>query len=278
MSLEPMTSLKQRAMGIMRMLLTAAFLLALAPNAYAAAVPQPIFTPNDSWSYHVSVQKNGRQSDLHVTVSVMRIGSDSVVVTEKTDVNPDRVQSMMLGLDWSRRRSVNGQEITVNQPFSFPLDVGKTWRLEYTEQNPSPQKLRETDTLPYKVVGWEEVTVPAGKFRALKIESDGRWTADVPPRVLNGALVARQGSVVSQTTESRVVQGVRVSGRYYKCSWYVPEVKRWVKSTEENYNSNGSLNEVVMDELESFDVGGAPKPQDSPTVQPTIPSPSKDGI
>jgi hypothetical protein len=226
----------------------------------------------------VSIQKNGRQSDLHVTVSVMRVGSDSVVVSEKTDANPDRVQSMMLGLDWSRRRSVNGQEITVNQPFSFPLDVGKTWRLEYTEQNPNPQKLRETDTLPYKVVGWEEVTVPAGKFRALKIESDGRWMADVPPRVLNGALVARQGSVVSQTTESRVAQGVRVSGRYYKCFWYVPEVKRWVKSTEENYNSNGSLSEVVTDELENFDVGGAPKPQGSPTVQPTIPSPNKDGI
>jgi hypothetical protein len=272
-----MTSVKQRTM-IMKMLLTGAFLSALAPNAYAAAVSQPTFTVDDSWSYHQSVQKNGVASDSHVTLSVMRFGSDSVVVTTKTKENPDRVQSLMLGLDWSLRRSVNGQETTVDQPLSFPLEVGKTWRLEFTEQNPSPQKLRETDTLPYKVVGWEEITAPAGKFHALKIESEGRWTADVAPRVLNGAVVARQGSALSQTTESQVVHGLRISGRYYKCFWYAPEVKRWVKSTEENYSSNGSLGFAVRDELERFDVSGAPKPQGSPTVQPAIPSPNKDGI
>ena len=262
----------------MRMLLTAAFLFTLAADAHAEAVSQPTFTLNDSWSYHQSIQRNGEQRDSHVTVSVMRIGSDSVVVTEKADANPNRVQSMMFGLDWSKRRSVNGQETTVNQPFSFPLNVGKTWRLEYTEQNPSPQKLRETDTLPYKVVGWEDITVPAGKFRALKIESDGRWAADIAPRVVNGALVARQRSAITQTTESRVVQGVRVSGRYYKCFWYVPEVKRWVKSTGENYSASGSLSQVVTDELEDFNVSGAGKPQSRPIGQPAPPSPNKDGI
>jgi hypothetical protein len=208
----------------------------------------------------------------------MRIGSDSVVVTQKADADPNRVQSRMYGLDWSGRRSVNGQETTVDQPFSFPLELGKTWRLEFTEQNPNPQKLRETDTYPDKVVGWEDVAVPAGKFRALKIESDGRWTADIAPRVLNGAVVARQGSALSQTTESQVVQSTRVSGRYYKCFWYAPEVKRWVKSTEENYSSNGALGFAVRDELERFDVSGAAKQQGSPTVQPAIPSSNKDGI
>lgn len=278
MSVEPTTRFEQRATSIMRTFLTAAaFLLAFAPDAYAAAVSQPTFTVNDSWSYHQFAQKKGAASDAHITVSVMRIGSDSIVVTTKTAENPDRVQSMMLGLDWSRRRSVNGRETTVDQPFSFPLEVGKTWRLEFTEQNPSPQKLRETDSLPYKVVGWEDITVPAGKFHALKIESEGRWTADVAPRVLNGALIARHGSALSQTTESQVVRGLRVSGRYYKCFWYAPEVKRWVKSTEENYSSNGSLSFAVRDELERFDVAGVPKPQ-SPTVQPAIPSPNKDGI
>ena len=53
------------------------------------------------------------------------------------------------------------------------------------------------------------------------------------------------GSALSQTTEARVVRGVRVSGRYYKCFWYAPEVKRWVKSTEENYSSNGSLSLTI---------------------------------
>jgi len=51
------------------------------------------------------------------------------------------------------------------------------------------------------VVGWEEVIVPAGKFRALKIEADGGFfRLDGPQR----------GTVKS-------------------AYWYVPEVKRWVK-------------------------------------------------
>jgi hypothetical protein len=262
----------------MRMVLAAVFLSTLAAEAYAETVPQPTFTVDDWWSYHQSVQKNGVASDSHVTLSVMRLGSDSVVVTTKAEENPGRAQSMMLGLDWSRRRSVNGQETTVDQPFTFPLEVGKTWRLEFTEQNPDPQKLRETVTLPYKVVGWEDVTVPAGKFHALKIESDGRWTADVAPRVLNGAVIAKQGSAMSQATETRVVRGVRVSGRLYKCFWYAPEVKRWVKSTEENYSPNGTLSFAVGQELERFDASGAPKPQGAPTVQPAVPSSNKDGI
>jgi hypothetical protein len=147
--------------------------------------------------------------------------------------------------------------------------VGKTWRTEYTEVNPNPQKLRETDVYPFKVVGWEDIEVPAGKFHALKIESDGRWTADLSQRLMNSAVTA-------QTTENRVVPIVRASGRYYKCFWYVPEVKRWVKSTEENYSSDGSLNNVVSDELESFHIEGAIQPEAPPAARPA--APSKDSI
>jgi hypothetical protein len=265
----------------MRTILSAAFLSALATQACADAVSRPTFTPNDSWSYHLSIQKGGTVNDSHITVSVMRVGSDSVVVTQKAAANPTHVQSMMFGLDWSRRRSVNGQETTVNQPLSFPLDVGKTWRLEYTEQNPSPQKLRETDVMPYKVVGWEDITVPAGKFHALKIEADGRWTADVSPRVINNSVVARQGAMAAQTTENSLVKGARVSGRFYKCFWYVPEVKRWVKSTEESYSSNGTLSQSASDELESFSLDGANKttPQENaPAGQPAAPAANKGSI
>jgi len=86
------------------------------------------------------------------------------------------------------------------------------------------------------------------------------------------------GSALSQTTEARVVRGVRVSGRYYKCFWYAPEVKRWVKSTEENYSSNGSLSQAVTDELERFNVGGDGKPRGESADQRSIPSPGGDGI
>jgi len=56
-------------------------------------------------------------------------------------------------------------------------------------------------TAKYKVAGWEEVAVPAGKFRALKIEGDGTYTRN----------------------------DTRQTGRSKMELWYVPEVNRWVR-------------------------------------------------
>jgi hypothetical protein len=36
--------------------------------------------------------------------------------------------------------------------------------------------------LKYRVVGWEDVEVPAGKFKALKIEADGSWSGEIAAR------------------------------------------------------------------------------------------------
>jgi hypothetical protein len=267
----------------MRTLFFAAFLCALTAGARAESIPQPTLNPHDSWSYHVTVQTRGVLKDGHITVSVTRVEPDGVLVSQKSAAAPDRVESSMFGLDWSKRRSVNGQETTVNRPFAFPLEAGKSWRVEYTEQNPNPQKLRETDVLPYKVVGWEDVTVPAGKFHALKIESVGRWTADISPRVVNNAAVAPWGGVATQSAESRIDKGLRVSGRYYKCFWYVPEVKRWVKSIEENYSANDTLSQSVTNELENYDLGAGVKPESAPrnTAPPSPPpaaAPGKNSI
>jgi hypothetical protein len=46
-----------------------------------------------------------------------------------------------------------------------------------------------------------------------------------------------------------------VSGRTYKAFWYVPDVKRWVKSDEEYYNANNVRTERYADELEAYKVG-----------------------
>lgn len=260
----------------MRTMLFAALLCAPVAAARAESVARPIFDPNDTWSYRLTVQRGSLVKQSHIVVSVTRVGADGVLVSQKTDAAPGRVVSQLYGRDWSVRRSVNGQEITVDKPFAFPLEVGKGWRIEYTEQNPNPQKIRETDVLPFKVVGWEDVTVPAGKFHALKIEAFGRWTADLSPRVVINATIARSRGVAATRAESRVVKGVRVSGRYYKCFWYVPEVKRWVKSIEENYSANGSLGDSTADELEHFDVDDAAKPESAPQPSaPVLPPPAK---
>jgi hypothetical protein len=102
------------------------------------------------------------------------------------------------------------------------------------------------------VVGYESVEVPAGKFNALKIEAEGRWTAELEPTqtVVQGAESNSAGTSITSQTQKTADK--TVSGRTYKAFWYVPEVRRWVKSVEEYYGSGGVRNERYTGELESF--------------------------
>jgi hypothetical protein len=59
--------------------------------------------------------------------------------------------------------------------FAFPLYPGKTWENSYDWEvkGAAPVKGKADDR--GKVVGWEEVQVPAGNFRALKVEVESRF-------------------------------------------------------------------------------------------------------
>ena len=92
----------------------------------------------------------------------------------------------------------------------------------------------------------------AGKFRALKIESEGHWEAQIAPgqSVVQGAQTG-QGDA-TMVTQVQSIAERQVTGRLYKAFWYAPEVKRWVKSVEEYYSNGGVRNERYTQELESF--------------------------
>ncbi len=162
----------------------------------------------------------------------------------------------LVGADWSRSRSVNGHQTVVNRPFVFPLSVGKSWELDYTEQHPNREQSSAHIKTTYTVTGWEDVTVPAGTFHALKVEGDGEWQAAIAPAVAaaSGTRVDAQGATT--VMQNRRVAASIVSGRLYKAFWYVPAVKKWVKSLEEFYDANGKRNEQYQDELVSFKVSG----------------------
>ena len=46
-----------------------------------------------------------------------------------------------------------------------------------------------------------------------------------------------------------------VSGRIYRAYWYVPDIKRYVKSVEESYNSSGFRTYRLTEELDSYKPG-----------------------
>lgn len=233
------------------------FLALIAAPLAASGQPvrAPHVLPGETWTYQVTVEGRGGWRQTREELTAVRAYPSKIVLSRKaagSDMPPTEV---MVGGDWSRVRSVNGRETVVNRPFAFPLNPGKSWKVEYTEQHPNRFHISEHWEHTYRVVGLEDVTVPAGTFRALKVEADGIWQAESAPALTSAGgtrLDASGATTILQT--QRTAPGI-VSGRTYKAFWYVPAVKRWVKSVEEYYDSNGVRSEAYTYELESYGVG-----------------------
>ncbi len=54
--------------------------------------------------------------------------------------------------------------------FNFPLNIGKTWKDQYVTKSATSASQEATYRETFAVLGWEEVAVAAGKFKALKLE------------------------------------------------------------------------------------------------------------
>ncbi len=59
--------------------------------------------------------------------------------------------------------------------FSFPLYPGKTWDNHYDWETTGAAPVKGKADDHGKVIGWEDVQVPAGTFHALKVEVDSRF-------------------------------------------------------------------------------------------------------
>ena len=86
--------------------------------------------------------------------------------------------------------------------FQFPLSPGQQYPAAWEMRRPRAGAFHVRHERRVTIVGWEEVEVPAGKFRALKIQADGHFR--------------RFDKVASDEARNTF--------------WYAPQVKRWVKS------------------------------------------------
>lgn len=232
-----------------------AFVVALfVTTAAGEVVERPVIKPNDSWTYTNTIEKNAGWRQTHDEITVVRANETEILVTIQEAGSKIPPKEQLTGPDWSRFRSVNGHEKVVNRPFTFPLSPGKTWELEYTEDHPNREYLRQQFHSNYKVVGWEQVKVPAGTFLALKIEAQGQWTADLAPSVSASASTRVDNAGSISVTRANKSAAQTATGRTYKAFWYVPEVKRYVKTVEEYFGPDGVRNERYSYELDSFKV------------------------
>ncbi len=109
--------------------------------------------------------------------------------------------------------------------FSFPLEPGQEWKMTSHWLTPD-LSLGGTTVVSGKVGNWEDITVPAGNFHALRVD-----------------------------VTNRVFGRLGTGGENDITYWWVPDVNRWVK-----YHYRGTVEGTVDAEMVSYQPAKAATP------------------
>jgi hypothetical protein len=172
-------------------------------------VVKPEIRVGDSWTYRGSGVLSGG-TDEYVTRVELSDGKTILAVsTRKAD---GKEFDSTWSTDWNPSVAVSGMVFKpVPEVFLFPLQIGSSRKVSYQMQRPRAAIPPAFYDLTVRVSDWDDIVVPAGKFRAMKVVAEGSFTrADL------------RGPVTTRST-----------------FWYVPEVRRWVKYQLEMPNFSG---------------------------------------
>jgi hypothetical protein len=250
-----------------KLMATSIFIIIFLLSSFAAAVesPQPeivdkpLYKVNDSWTFLINDRsQNGDTKERHWILSIVRSSADSVLQSAKPIDSSMPPLEKLLGTDLSLAVSINGQEAIVHKPFDFPMKIGKKWKVAYENESNTKKVKKHRIDLQYTVVGWEEVSVLAGKFLAFKVEAEGTWRDEFNPTPLSTNSVSqidKGGAQIVVKNQNPTVPDP-IMGRIFRTYWYVPAVKREVKSIEEQFKSDGTLSSKSTWELEAYTLAG----------------------
>lgn len=231
--------------------------IAIVPLAAVAPVPPPIAAPDlkpgDSWVFDRSSERGTSGfSDQHLDLKVEHVGVDTMVVGIKLEGSPTDFEDHFMGVDWSQRRLIDGQQTMTARPFAFPMEVGKTWTTDYVDPTRHGLQVSAAHHATYKATGWEDVTTPAGTFHAMRIEGDDKVKVEF--MAANAAI----GGAVSTADGATVIAKTNKAGPHteymevFSTFDYAPAVKYWVKAVDEDYNSDNIRTRRRTDVLLSY--------------------------
>jgi hypothetical protein len=149
------------------------FVVATSPHLFAQEeANKPDYKDGDFWQYKVT-EKNFRTQSSRALNGVYEL-----------TYRPDRIAIRIEGGEKSEVQQAVGELRRMlaidddRQLLQFPLSVGQKWSTQYRQEASNGVRNLTTET---NVTGLEEITTPAGKFSAFKIE---RWgsSGGVPRR------------------------------------------------------------------------------------------------
>ena len=202
---------------VSRSIAAAVVLFAALPAVCAAQSDAPVAKPEvkagDRWTYNwMNYWTN--TPDFTYELEVTFAQKDAILTVSKRK-GGERETDANWTSEWNAVSNARGMIFKPSsQGLKFPLRIGATYSGDFEMEQPrlGAWLVRHERTM--KVVGWEDVVVPAGKFRALRIEANGTFQ--------------RLDTSIAGTAKTVI--------------WYVPEVKRWVKFTYEDATNRGPFN------------------------------------
>ena len=148
---------------------------ALAPACMAFAsmaqvVERPVFHEGDTWTYrHASGPTTGRPGGTFYSTQTKTItrmlDGEFELATEMVSEKGEKTTGVELSsLNFNDFAQPPAPAARVEiMAWMWPVEPGKTWRYDVPVRT-------GTETWEAAVLGWEDVEVPAGKFRTLKVE------------------------------------------------------------------------------------------------------------
>jgi hypothetical protein len=167
----------------------------------ATPVAKPQVKVDDRWVYRITDTRRKPPSTIYeMRVSFVDARAIHAVIERQ---GGKREGDAMWTPEWNVVVAPDEGVVEVDKGmFQFPLAPGQQYPAAWEMRRPRAGAFHVRHERKVSVLGWEDVEVPAGRFRALKIQADGYFTR-----------VDKTASDEARNT-----------------FWYVPHIKRWVKS------------------------------------------------
>jgi hypothetical protein len=142
------------------------------PGVDSESVKRPYVEVGDCWTFRSeNLNYRGRIERFEECVTFVDYDKDAILVVDK--IQDGRELDLSYSTSWDPHNGVTG--MTSKSGFRllrFPLRIGDSYVTESDISVPQSGFSSQV-TLNVKVVGWEDVTVPAGTFRAIRVEANG---------------------------------------------------------------------------------------------------------
>jgi len=122
----------------------------------------PIWNVGDRWNITGDVIISVANADeKSYAVKYSTAGGESVLIYDKSSLN------RLYVMDKDKRNIYEGRN---KRLFNFPLEIGKSWTDKFTIKSGTFRGQEYTVVETFTPLGWEDIQIQAGKFKAVKIE------------------------------------------------------------------------------------------------------------